>query len=152
MAISPKTLDCLKPREWLSDEAINGYAQLIQDAADPDVVIFNSFFTCQLSRGFQDVKKEWLKVSYPLHDSHQPMLHNPQKVGDRLHTGQLSKVIFPISEPVNVPEHDRNHWRMGVINCSCSEITYVNSKKTIGGFRDFQQVCHSFKDGDGDLE
>lgn len=130
----------------MNDEIINGYAQLIQDTADPDVVIFGSFFLSQLAcRGLKSIEKEWRKVSYHLHGSPQSTLHDPQKVGDRLHTGQLSKIIFPISEPVYAPAPEKNHWTVGVIDCSRSEIAYVNSKKEIGRFGDFKQVRHSLE-------
>jgi Ulp1 family protease len=141
----PETCDCLQPGKWLNDEIINGYAQLIQDTAEPNVVIFSSFFLSRLAdRGWKSVKKEWLKVS-DLHDTQQSTLHDPQKVGDGLHNGQLSKIIFPISEPVYVTAPEQQHWTMGVIDCSCHEITYVNGKKEIGRFGDFKRVCHSLE-------
>jgi|SRR5215510_15310325 len=68
MIVIPSTiLRCLNPGEWLNDEVVNGYAQLVQDAAKPDIIVLDSFFCSKLVQGDQDaIRRYWQKVGLSL--------------------------------------------------------------------------------------
>jgi len=63
LAVFPSTiLHCLDPGKLLNDEAVNGYAQLVEDTAQPDIIVLNSFFCYKAARG-DDIRRLWKKVS-----------------------------------------------------------------------------------------
>ncbi|XP_019644953.1 PREDICTED: sentrin-specific protease 5-like [Branchiostoma belcheri] len=67
---SPRKLDLevadlmtLAPHEWLNDNVLNGYFDLLSEARPDDVYCFNTFFYTQLCRkGYQGVRRWTRKV------------------------------------------------------------------------------------------
>ncbi len=84
-------------REWLNDECINGYLQLIQ-ANHPEIHVFNTFFYLNLSRrGYESVQR-WTR---------------------RIDLFNKTLVLIPV--------HLGMHWTMACIDLSQKEIIYLDS-------------------------
>jgi hypothetical protein len=65
--------------------------------------------------------------------------------GEGLYSGKISKVIIPISEPLDHSEtNPGEHWNMAVINCRQREVSYFNSLKKSGEFHCFQEASKDF--------
>jgi hypothetical protein len=143
ITLHPDVFRSLLPGNWLNDEVVNGYGQLITEAAKSDVVVLSSFFMSSLvSCGYAAVQKQWLKVSripFGVQNC------SPYALRTKLVRNGVSKVIFPISQPLIRPETNRgNHWTMGVTDFSHGRIVYVNSERTLTEFPLFQQVSRKF--------
>jgi hypothetical protein len=65
ISIEPRELKGVKPGEWLNDEVVNGYVELIKQVATPNIILLSSFFMSKLARG-DNVEKDWKRVSYRL--------------------------------------------------------------------------------------
>uniref|UniRef100_A0A915DEM9 Ubiquitin-like protease family profile domain-containing protein n=1 Tax=Ditylenchus dipsaci TaxID=166011 RepID=A0A915DEM9_9BILA len=106
VSISRRDLLKLKSIEWLNDEIINFYMQLIvqRSTHEPDlpkVFAFNSFFFTSLkNRGFAAVKR-WTK--------------------------SIDLSSFDI---ILVPIHDKTHWSLAVIDMQNQSIEYYDSMLT----------------------
>ncbi|KAJ3152501.1 SUMO1 sentrin specific peptidase 1 [Geranomyces variabilis] len=103
--IRPPDLGTLRPSQWLNDEVINYYGQMIlarnkaQPEKHPKVHIFNTFFyeRLQASPFYQNVRR-WTK---------------------KVDIFGLDKVIAPL--------HLGNHWTCGVINMRDKRFEYYDS-------------------------
>lgn len=63
--IPGRDLQCLRPGQWLNDEVINGYLQLVHDISKvKGVVVLNSFFMSTLVRGYESARRTWIKAGY----------------------------------------------------------------------------------------
>ncbi|KZP18038.1 cysteine proteinase, partial [Athelia psychrophila] len=103
-------LERFGPGQWLNDEIINAYGQLLDAHTPGDVMFLSSFFMNKLYHdGYNGVSK-WLK-------------------GVSLLTGKVRYLLFPISEPVGRGDdgHPGDHWTLGVLNCRAKEAVYYNS-------------------------
>ena len=70
-------------------------------------------------------------------------VNKPQ--GEGLYSGKLSKVVIPISEPLDRPEtNPGEHWTVAVINCRHREVCYFNSLTRCGQFSRFKEVSKDF--------
>ena len=56
------------------------------------------------------------------------------------HSVPVSKAIFPLSEPLGLPDKERNHWSTAVIDFSRNEVVYINSIKSHRYYRDFLEA------------
>lgn len=109
----------LRPKEWLNDEIINYYFELIQQRADSateeqgiletlkegkrmKILCFSSFFTVKFSNGY-DYKgvKNWSKKAKKL-------------------AWSMDKILFPV-------HMHGNHWCLGVINVADRRFEYYDS-------------------------
>lgn len=111
--LSPRELQCLAPRQWLNDEVINVYFQILagenarfqadprSSGSVPRIAVFNSFFYSRLcSQGYSAVQRWTRRWKRPLLD--------------------LDTVLFPI----NV---GNTHWTLGVIDVAESTVSYLDS-------------------------
>lgn len=114
--ISGKMFRCLKPREWLNDEVINLYLELLKERErrEPQKFLkchfFNTFFYKKLISGkngydYKSVRR-WT---------------TQKKLGYGLH--ECDKIFVPI--------HQQYHWCLAVINKKEKKFQYLDSLKGI---------------------
>lgn len=69
-----------------------------------------------------------------------------QAVGNHAHaldSGSISKIIFPISEPLDPSRQTYgSHWTLGVIDCHQRHVIYINSQKSLSEFHRFEEVSY----------
>lgn len=142
MGIEPGELKGVKPGEWLNDEVVNAYVELIKQVATPDVILLSSFFMSKLAKGY-NVERDWKRVSHLLF--HVKFISScfgfKQSNGKGFYSGKASKVVLPISEPLDRGESDSgSHWTMAVIDCRRQEVLYINSYKELSEFGRLKEV------------
>lgn len=103
--ISKKDLETLEGLNWLNDEVINFYFNLIKERADsidnyPNVHIFSTFFYAKLSSG--------------------PNAYNMLKRWTR-------KVDIFAHDIILIPVHLGMHWTLISVNCTKKRIAYFDS-------------------------
>ncbi|KAF7965874.1 hypothetical protein HWV62_41178 [Athelia sp. TMB] len=121
----------IQPGQWLNDEIINAYGQLLDARSDS-------------KDGYKGVSK-WLKgVSVMLYTI-------SGKRGQGLLTGRVKYLLFPISEPVDraAEIHSGDHWTLGVLNCDKREGIYYDSlhHPKSKGLAIFQKLAREYVEG-----
>ena len=103
--VSRKTLSCLRPLEWLSDEVVNFYFSLIQSEND-GVFCWNSFFYTKLSSGGYNYSgvRNWAA-----------------KRGIDWFDGNIDIMLIPLHIS------DQAHWAVGVVDLKHKTTTYLDS-------------------------
>ncbi|EWC47956.1 hypothetical protein DRE_02838 [Drechslerella stenobrocha 248] len=108
--VTPHNLRTLSGSQWLNDEVINGYLNLIKDRTNADgklhVIVLNSMFLTTLKdSGYARVAR-WAKRA--------------GAGGDKIL--QLDSVVIPI--------HRNHHWTLGYINVKQKRFEYYDSLAT----------------------
>ncbi|KAL0209622.1 hypothetical protein RCL1_008460 [Eukaryota sp. TZLM3-RCL] len=104
LEITANDLSTLKPRNWLNDEIINFYFQLIMDRSKrssklPKIHVMSTFFYPKISKKYSySAVQRWTK---------------------KVNIFQCDKVLIPI--------HLGNHWTLCVINFQSNLIEYYDS-------------------------
>lgn len=105
ISVTREKLLCLKDREWLNDEVINFYFDLLNDLNPNKVFLWNSFF--------------WLKLSS---DGNGYNYKAVQRWTSRRKVDifKFEKIIFPM----NI---GKNHWALGLVDLNDKTIQYFDS-------------------------
>ena len=103
--VTKDKLLCLKDREWLNDEVINFYFDMLNDLAPNKVFLWNSFF--------------WLKLSSDGNG------YNYKAVQRWTSRKKIDIFLFDrIIVPMNV---GKNHWALGLVDLKQRTISYFDS-------------------------
>eukprot|EP01122_Echinamoeba_exundans_P003371 TRINITY_DN13484_c0_g1_i1.p1 TRINITY_DN13484_c0_g1~~TRINITY_DN13484_c0_g1_i1.p1 ORF type:complete len:329 (-),score=61.23 TRINITY_DN13484_c0_g1_i1:225-1211(-) len=111
--IMVKDLKCLRPGQWLNDEIINCYMEMLNTWANKRLLkvhCFSSFFLTMLAGGYRRVKR-WTRSKDVF---------------------SMDRIIFPVNL-------NNTHWCLVVINMKAKKIEYYDS---LGGRNDkiFKQI------------
>ena len=121
--VTRKTLSCLEPGEWLSDELVNFYFSLLY-ADTPKVFCWSSFFYTKLTAGgsgynYRGVRSWTTKKGVDLFDA-----------------SKVTTVLIPLHIV------DQAHWALGVVDMLSATTIYLDS---LGGESDeFHDTIHRY--------
>jgi sentrin-specific protease 1 len=103
--LTKEKLVCLDDKQWLNDEVINGYFDLLRQHYAPRVYLWNSFF--------------WLKLS---NDGNG---YNYKAV--QRWTTRKKIDIFSVERMIVPMNIGKNHWALGVVDLKNKKIQYFDS-------------------------
>ena len=120
--ITCKTLRCLGPEEWLSDEVVNFYFSLLQESSEDKVFCWNSFFYTKLTSpaGYAGVKSWTAKRNISLFPR----------------TGSSIKRML-------IPVHTVDHWSLGVVDFEKKCTRFLDSLGGVAG-NDFHDIIMNY--------